>query len=179
MKKMKSTAQEGVPFELLQLESTVGNFMVYWGFKKIHGRIWTHLFTSEKSLDSIDLMKRLKVSKGLMSVAIRDLLEYQVIKSDHVGRHGTSYYCANPDLIAVISNVLKNRESKLLAETLKACESLKEIKLQRLKSNGLSSERIQDIIDLTASAQSMLHSFLGENLGSGFSLEFLTSNKIE
>jgi DNA-binding transcriptional regulator GbsR (MarR family) len=58
------------PPELKQLELSVAQFMQYWGFKKIHGRIWTHLFTSQKPLDSITLMSRLKVSKGLMSLAI-------------------------------------------------------------------------------------------------------------
>jgi HTH-type transcriptional regulator, glycine betaine synthesis regulator len=151
------------PPELKQLELSVAQFMQYWGFKKIHGRIWTHLFTSQKPLDSITLMSRLKVSKGLMSLAIRDLIEYEVIKSDHVGRHGTTFYAANPDVMSVISNVLKSREAKMLAEARKAGESLKKLNSQKLKSTGLCPDRIQKIIDLTETAQFMLDTILQQS----------------
>ena len=96
--------------ELKELESLVGEFIQYWGFKKIHGRIWAHLYTSTTPLDSQTLISRLKVSKGLMSLAMRDLLEYDVIQPVRTGKHGVTFYQANPDLMFVITNVLRKRD---------------------------------------------------------------------
>jgi DNA-binding transcriptional regulator GbsR (MarR family) len=152
-----------LPPALIQLEDLVGDFMQYWGFKKIHGRIWTHLYTSQKPLDTAELMERLSVSKGLMSLAIRDLLDYDVIKTDHVGRHGTAFFIANPDLFSVISNVLRIRENKMLSQTLKTCETLKSLKQQDLEKAELDYNRIQSVLELTESAQTLLQTFLIES----------------
>ncbi len=155
---------EKCPPELIRLEKTVGGFMEYWGFKRIHGRIWTHLFTSSVPLDSIALMERLKVSKGLMSLAIRDLLEYQVIQPAHVGKHGTTFYVANPDLVSVITNVLKTRETKMLQEARQAGDAIKKLGVEKLKSHSLDPARVQNVIDLTSSAQLILSTFLEQDL---------------
>lgn len=156
----KQTSENLLPSPLLDLEQLVGQFMEYWGFKNIHGRIWTHLFTSKIPLDSAELMNRLGVSKGLMSLAVRDLLEYEVIKTDHVGKHGTVFFVANPDLFAVITNVLRIRESKMLSQTQKACEALRNLKEQDLEASSLDRERIEAVLELTDSAQSLLQTFL-------------------
>lgn len=161
-----------LPKELFELEATVGQFMEYWGFKKIHGRIWTHLFLSQNPLETGELMERLQVSKGLMSLAIRDLLEYEVILSDSVGRHGTVFYKANPDVLKVISNVLKARESKMLAQARQASEGLKKLGSEKMESLGLSAERAKNILELTSSAQLILHSFLIQDHEGPYSLLF-------
>lgn len=156
----ENSSENFPPRPLRELEGLVGQFMEYWGFKNIHGRIWTHLYTSKVPLDSAELMDRLGVSKGLMSLAIRDLLEYEVIKNDHVGKHGTVFFVANPDLFAVITNVLRIRETKMLSQTQKACRTLKELKEQDLEKSKLDKERIQAVLDLTESAQTLLQTFL-------------------
>ena len=161
-----------LPKELIHLENIVGQFMDYWGFKKIHGRIWTHLYLSNKPLDSIELMARLNVSKGLMSLAIRELLSYDVIITDHVGRHGTTFYIANPDLIRVISNVLNSREKKLLSEAENAAECLQKLNQDLFKKHDLSEFKLKNIIDLTKSAHLLLATFLIQDSARSFNQTF-------
>lgn len=149
-----------MPPELHQLEEIVGHFIQYWGFKRIHGRIWTHLFTSKIPLDSQELMDRLGVSKGLMSLAIRDLLEHEVIIASHSGKHGTVFYEANKDLMGVISKVLRTRESVMLGSARMSSEALLRLKPSEIEKNALSAENIQMILNLTLSAQTILTAFL-------------------
>ncbi len=170
---IQATSSE-MPPELLELEKIVGQFMEYWGFKNIHGRIWTHLYTSKLPLDSIELMARLKVSKGLMSLALRDLVEYEVILSDHIGRHGTTFYRANSNLLSVITNVLENRETQMLKQAKKSCETLQRVKPQSLEKAGLDAEKIQSILNLTQSAQILLQTFLMQE-GDGFDIAIFDS----
>ncbi len=164
--------KKNIPPELRLLENVVGDFIQYWGFKKIHGRIWTHLFTSKVPLDTASLMERLSVSKGLMSLAIRDLLDYNVIQASHQGKHGSTYYQANPDLMGVISHVLRSRESVMLGSAQVAADRLTQMKPQEIATHELSVERVQMISNLVASAQVLLHTFLsqgGSDQGSLFS----------
>jgi len=111
--------------ELEELSEQVGGFIEHWGFKKIHGKIWTHLYLSKSPLDATSLVKRLKVSKALVSFSIHDLLDYDVIREVGRGRGRMVLYEANPDVTAVIVNVLKKRELKMLSDVSLACGSLK------------------------------------------------------
>ncbi len=154
------TNSKRLPSELLQLEEIVGGFIEYWGFKKIHGRIWVHLFTSEKPLSSQELMARVKVSKGMMSIAVRDLIEYDVIQESFTGPHGTTFYQANSDLMGVISNVLRTRESAMLGAALITAQSLLKLKDNDLREAGISSERVGAVVALTSSAHTLLSTFL-------------------
>ncbi len=149
-----------LPKDLIELEKVIGQFMEYWGFKSIHGRIWAHIYTSKEPLDSIELMKRLRVSKGLMSMAMRELIQYEVVKADHVGRHGSTFYVSNPDLLKVITGVLRIRETKMIVQAQKACEALQKLKLNEMESAGLEPQKIQTVLDLTLSAKFLLDAFL-------------------
>jgi DNA-binding transcriptional regulator GbsR (MarR family) len=106
---------ESVPNELCDLASEIGNFIRYWGFKKIHGKIWTHLYLSKVPLDAGSLMRRLNVSKALMSLSLHDLMDYEVIIEAGKSDKGTQLFRANPDVVNVIVNVLKRRERKMLS----------------------------------------------------------------
>lgn len=173
-KKQSLKPQKQLPSELFQLEKVVGEFMHYWGFKAIHGRIWTHLFVSSSPLDSLELMRRLQVSKGLMSLALRDLLDYDVILSDHVGKHGTTFYKANPDIIKVISNVLKKRELEMLK---KAHQSALKLKNIMIKNQEISGIQVDHVLEMTQTAQFLLSAFLNQDHDNSYSLLFDSETK--
>lgn len=160
VKEPEALKAKPLPIEIYQLEEAVGDFMQYWGFKKIHGRIWVHLYTSAKPLDTEQLMKRLKVSKGLMSLAMRDLLHYSVIQQCATGKHGTVFYNANEDLQNIIFNVLKSREVQMLFSTKSILEKLAQTKDAELEKNQLDRQRINSILNLTSSASELLGFFL-------------------
>src|SRR6185312_12078365 len=105
-----------LPPELEELANEVGDFICYWGFKRIHGRLWTHIYLAKTPLDAGRLMQRLKVSKALISLSLNDLLKYEVIHEAEKSPRGTQTYVANPDVLDVILNVLRRRERKMLAK---------------------------------------------------------------
>jgi DNA-binding transcriptional regulator GbsR (MarR family) len=149
-----------MPPELRSAEECIGEFIAYWGFRKIHGRIWAHIYTCERPLDTLELMARLRVSKGLMSIAIRELLEHQVIIVDHTGRHGSVFYRANTDLISVITLVLRKRETLMMGKTKSAIEGLINLTPEQKVESALSEARLKDLSQMISSAQILLNSFL-------------------
>lgn len=160
---IKKSANTPLPEELFLLEESVGSFMEYWGFKKIHGRIWAHLYLSTHPLDTEELMRRLEVSKGLMSLAMRDLLHYEVIQQTATGKHGTVFYTANEDLQKVIFNVLKTRETKMLQTTKTLLEKLNKVKENDLQKYQLNRARIESALTLTTTASDVLGMFVGQD----------------
>ena len=58
--KSDSSKKKPSPYpELDELAEFVGEFIQYWGFKRIHGKIWAHLFLSEVPLDATTLVSSL------------------------------------------------------------------------------------------------------------------------
>lgn len=102
--------------QLNRLSEQIGHFIEYWGFKKIHGQIWTHLYLSPSPLTAQDLILRLKVSKALISLSMKDLLEYKlVIQTEDSLEKKNKFYYANPEVFEVIRGVLESRETQMLA----------------------------------------------------------------
>ena len=161
--------------EMDALADQIGDFIQSWGFKKIHGRIWTHLFLSGVPLDATTLVKRLGVSKALISFSVHDLLEYEVIREVARGRGRTVLYEANPNVTAVIMSVLRQRERKLMAQVMSACQQLEtapsvvrqelnvhEDKLRALKGMIGSAQGALDFILQTATDEKDLFNGLNE-----------------
>lgn len=96
-----------------KLAESVGEFIKYWGFKEIHGRIWVHIYLARQPITAKELTIRLGVTKGLVSTALSELIAYQVVEKVSLGDARSPGYQSNPDLMQVIYNILRNRELKL------------------------------------------------------------------
>ncbi len=116
-----------LPAEVEGLTEQIGAFIEYWGFKKIHGQIWTHIWLAKTPIDATTLVKRLQVSKALVSLAIKDLLKYEVIRVAGQGNRRKILLEANTDVHAVITNVLMNRETKMLESIMTHFQKTKDL----------------------------------------------------
>lgn len=95
------------------LASSIGDFIRYWGFRRIHGEIWTLVYLSTKPLSGVEISRTLGVSKALVSPALSELLSHKLILNAG-GDLKTKLYTANSKVIDVIVDVLAKRESVLL-----------------------------------------------------------------
>ena len=151
---------ELVPPELEDLASEVGDFICYWGFKKIHGRLWTHVYLSDHPLDAGQLMQRLRVSKALISLSLNDLLRYEVLVEAGKSNRGTQLYAANSDLLEVIMSTLRRRERKMIARAETGQRMLASLGVERLGRARLDVERIAALGKIIDQAQNALISLL-------------------
>jgi DNA-binding transcriptional regulator GbsR (MarR family) len=101
--------------QLDRLAEQIGNFIEYWGFKKIHGQIWTHIYLSPKPLSALELIDRLNVSKAFVSLAMKDLISYRLIFQTEASlKHKNKFFTANHDVFEAIKQVLETREMHLM-----------------------------------------------------------------
>jgi len=148
------------PNELALMADQVGRFMQYWGFKKIHGRIWTHIYLSSIPLDAGTLMKRLRVSKALMSLSLHDLMDHGVIREAGKSERGTQVYVANPNIISLILSVLRSREKKMLLEIESAWRMLRNVSHSEVADAQLEVTRVENLGQLIHEAQGALDAIL-------------------
>jgi DNA-binding transcriptional regulator GbsR (MarR family) len=149
--------------ELCILAEEIGKFIQYWGFKKIHGQIWVLVFLSDKPLNSTYLTKKLQVSKALVSLAIKDLLNYKVLEVVEK-KNKEIFFKTNPDIFCVINNVLKNRESKMLESIREKYEAVVKRDKPFNHEYELSADRLNELGFMILAAQETLKSLIANGL---------------
>ncbi len=138
------------------LADEIGELVYNWGFKRVHGRIWTHLFLSSRPLDASDLVKRLDISKALISISLRELLDLKLIAEIGKSAKGTHLYRTNPDLVRVFLNILKFREKLLFSKVKNAHANVENMSAEEKQKTELSDLRINELKKLVAGADQTL-----------------------
>ncbi len=143
--------------ETAELSALIGSFIEYWGFKKIHGKMWTLLFLSKEPRDANFFIKEMRVSKGLVSIALKELVDHKVFLKIEKIESGTQLYEANPSVMEVIFNVLRTRERRMMGD-IQSTFSRQNDLLQRRAD--LSPKRIEALGEMIAAATMALDGFL-------------------
>ena len=152
--------------EAMELANNIGQFIEYWGFKNIHGRLWTLIYLAKSPISAPELVSSLSVSKGLVSVAINELLDYGLIEKVGKAPGGGHTYAAVDDMGTVVREVLRQRELKLLADTEKNIESLMSFSSRELDDMGICNDRLSQLMNLTQVHRSLLQSFVSQGYSS-------------
>ena len=127
-----------------QMADAVGDFIRYWGFRRIHGQLWTYIYLSKNPLSGAEMTRLLSVSKALVSPALSELLEFKLIQCKETdGR--TKKYTANADVFKIIQEILKGREQVLINNAQEKCSLLAqaknktEMEVEKLRLQNLES----------------------------------------
>lgn len=147
------------------LAEQIGELVYSWGFKRIHGRLWTHLLLSKKPLDAADFVRLMGISKALVSITLRELMELDVIQLAGKSARGTQTYRANTRLQDVFAAVLHRRERPAVAKVKNAFESLNGTPAETRSESGLSNENVAQLGDWIARGSRMLDAFLRRDPG--------------
>ena len=152
--------QKSIDVQLGRLAEQVGNFIQYWGFKKIHGQIWTHIYLSTQPLSALQLIDRLKVSKALVSIAMKDLIDYRLlIQTPESIDKKNKFYTANPNVFEAIRFVLETRELHMINRVASEHQLLRELK-QKSKSEPIDEKKLKHLGHMIDGAESALGSLM-------------------
>lgn len=113
----------------------VGAFIEYWGFKSIHGRVWTLLALRAEPVAQAEIAHTLGVSRSLVSGAVAELGRLGLVRA--VGEHRNAPYEAVMDFWPTIADVLRGREWMLLERARLALEAA----IDEVERGGLERER--------------------------------------
>jgi len=132
-----------------KLATYVGHFIRYWSFRQIHGEIWTLVYLSSQPLSGIEIAKTLKVSKALVSPALKELEDEGLIFQVKSENSKTKRYEAQEDVEVIIKSVLKRREQPMLE---KISQSFTDLQNEE-KLEGLNSKRLEKVGEMIHAAQ--------------------------
>jgi DNA-binding transcriptional regulator GbsR (MarR family) len=129
--------------ELLRLQKLavgIGQFIRYWGFRKIHGEIWAVVYLSPAPMSGVEIGKILKVSKALVSPALKELEFEGLILQTKSENSKTKRYIAEEDVAKIIQGVLKRREIPMIE---KIWQHHSDLSLQIKNKESVNLDRLQ------------------------------------
>ncbi len=98
------------PWEAIATDA-VGNVIEFWGFKRNQGRVWALLYLRGALLTAGELERELELSKGGVSMLLRDLERWGVVRRVRHPQDSAWRYAAETDLIRMVSHVIEEREA--------------------------------------------------------------------
>lgn len=134
-----------------------GEFMEYWGFRAIYGRVWTVLALSREPMPQSEIAEILAVSRSNVSMSIAELSKYGLVRA--TGDHRNAPYEAVMDVWPTISEVLRSREWMLVESVRTALEAAID-EAEIASANGLEHpydvERMRLLLSMSEIAQTFL-----------------------
>jgi DNA-binding transcriptional regulator GbsR (MarR family) len=139
----------------------VGEFIAYWGFKAVHGRIWTVLAARAEPMTQIEIAEFLGVSRSLVSGAMGELTSHGLVEQVESSRNAP--YRAVFDIWPTIAGVLRSREWMLIEAARVGLEgTIEEWELAPASERGAYDvDRLRFLLRLTEMAQTFLRLLIG------------------
>ena len=115
---MKEAIRTKEPTALARWEEmaieAVGDVIEFWGFKRNQGRVWALLYLGGEALSAGEIERALALSKGGVSMLIRDLERWRVIRRERSPGDPAWRYRAETELIRMVTRVVEQREGEFI-----------------------------------------------------------------
>jgi DNA-binding transcriptional regulator GbsR (MarR family) len=134
------------------LMEAMGRITSFWGFSKIMGQLYGLLYLSPKPLTLDEMSESLSISKGNVSINIRALERWNMVKTVWVKGDRKDYYEAETDFWKIVKGVLREREKKEFDLALESVSKLltKSVEAQKTTKtaeNAFAIERLKKLED--------------------------------
>jgi len=92
----------------------VGNVIEFWGFKRNQGRVWAFLYLRGEAFSASAIEKQLGLSKGGVSMLLRDLERWGVVRRVRAPGQSAWRYQAETEFVKMVTRVIEERETQFI-----------------------------------------------------------------
>ena len=104
------------------VSDAIGRLIEFWGFKRNMGRIWAVLYLSDRPLSAQELQDRLQLSAGAVSMTLKSLGQWRVVRRVWVQGERRDYFEAEGNFWRMISRVFEERERREILDAIDVME---------------------------------------------------------
>jgi DNA-binding transcriptional regulator GbsR (MarR family) len=137
----------------------VGNVIEFWGFKRNQGRVWALLYLRDLPLSAQRIEAELSLSKGGVSMLLRDLERWGVVIRVREPGSSAWHYRAETDLFRMVARVIEEREASFV-ERVRADLSHARRLAAASGASALSLARLDKMITLANASEKAIRLFL-------------------
>lgn len=127
-----------------------GDMASAWGINKTMAQIHALLYAESDPLDADSIMEKLGISRGGVSMNLRNLLQWNLIHKVHYKGERREFYTAEKEVWTLVATLIRERQQREVAPIRKRLELLEEnyrnAPLDRPESKEFQ-ERIHDFTE--------------------------------
>ena len=139
--------------------NAVGTVIEFWGFKHNQGKVWALLFLLGQPMSAADIQSSLELSKGAVSMIVRELENWGVIRRVRLANNNSWHFVAEVDLMRMIGQVFQQREVQVVKRVREDLEhALRLAKLDEAPKEEL--KRLDSMVKLAKLIDQALGAFL-------------------
>src|SRR6476469_6331592 len=114
-----------------------GNMVDAWGLNKTMGQIHALLYITGEPLTADEIMDRLNISRGNVSMNLRELMDWGVVRREHRKGDRKQYFVAEEDAWRWLKNVVRERRKREVEPIIEAfADTLALVDYPRRGANG-------------------------------------------
>jgi DNA-binding transcriptional regulator GbsR (MarR family) len=162
------------------------NMATLWGISPTMARIHGLLYISGEALSMDDIMARLEISRGNVSMNLSKLVEWGLVRKVHKKGDRREYYASLDDvweMFTLVANQRKRREIDPILTTLRRCrEQLAPEQIGAQAENDVARERfrrINDLFKFLTQMESLARRFFESHQGLRAAVELLAQGEEE
>ncbi|OUR60120.1 transcriptional regulator [Colwellia sp. 39_35_sub15_T18] len=118
-----------------------------WGFNRTVGQIYALLVITDKPITANELASALSISRGNVSMGIKELQSWQLVHVSHIPGDRKEYYHAIGSVMEMANTVFEERRKREVDPTLSLLRNLL-LESPTSDSEKYAQQRMQDIHDL-------------------------------
>lgn len=138
----------------------VGNVIEFWGFKRNHGRVWALLYLRDVTLTAAEIEKELELSKGGVSMLIRDLERWGVVQRVRLPGDASWRYRAETDFMKMARRVIEEREFSFISRIRADLEEARKLAQSDSRATRAQVARLEKMESLADATEKALRMFL-------------------
>lgn len=137
----------------------VGNVIEFWGFKRNQGRVWALLYLRDQALTAQEIEHELGLSKGGVSMLLRDLERWGVIQRVRDPGDTAWRFGAETDLFRMVARVIEEREAGFVARVRADLSEARRL-AQQAKASQEKLSRLDKMNALATASEQAIKLFL-------------------
>lgn len=154
-----ATTKGTADWEAIAIDA-VGSTIEFWGFKRNQGRVWALLYLRDVVLTAAEIEKELDLSKGGVSMLLRDLERWGVVLRVRSPQDASWRYKAETDLLKMARQVIEEREFAFIARIRADLEEAIRLAQSDSRTSKAGIARLQKMELLAESTEKALRLFL-------------------
>lgn len=119
-----------------------------WGINRTMAQVHALLFISPEPLSANEIMEELQISRGNVSMALRELIAWGIANRVHIKGERREYYTTEKDVWAMFRVIARERKKREVDPTINVLrESMTELKAMPTEEGQYEREQIKALLD--------------------------------
>lgn len=119
-----------------------------WGINRTMAQIHALLFISPEQLSANEIMEELQISRGNVSMALRELIAWGIVNRVHIKGERREFYATEKEVWTMFRIIARERKRREVDPTINVLrESVADLKLVPHAEGQYEREQLQNLLD--------------------------------